>query len=248
MPKVIRTSSDLVVFISSTYVDLKAFRDKIEESLSRVESSFRSMKFFGSKEGDPLELCLQKLRQCNYYVAAIGHRYGSIPEGYTQSYTELEYEEAKKLNIKRRIYSIDEQAPVQADLVEADENRLLLERFKRKLRKENSVVVFSSPEDLSLKIISDILLGLAEKPEILSFANEKYLPAIRRKCASISFLGLDIRAMKRHGDVNLERVFVHSKFSPLGASARRSSLGRSLRHYASDDMEEEHTGKALSML
>ena len=34
------------------------------------------MKFFASREGAPLDQCLDKLRECNYYVAVIGHRYG----------------------------------------------------------------------------------------------------------------------------------------------------------------------------
>ncbi len=67
-------SQQLVVFIGSTFLDLRAHRGKIEELLNRIEGSFRSMKFFGSKEGDPLEQCLRKLQACNYYVAVIGYR------------------------------------------------------------------------------------------------------------------------------------------------------------------------------
>ncbi len=215
--KLAPTPRQLIVFISSTYVDLQPYRDKVEEFLSRIEASFRSMKFFGSREGDPLEQCFEKLRQCNYYVTIVGHRYGAIHDELKHSYTELEYEEAKRLGISRRIYVASNSVLVQAEHVEPDERRKQLELFKQKLRKENTIVLFHSPEDLAAKVVSDILSNLSEKQEITSFARKKYLPALRATCSSISFLGLDIQTMKRHKDVRLEKVYVHNEFAPIGS-------------------------------
>jgi len=156
------------------------------------------MRFFGSKEGEPLEYCLSKLRPCNYYIGIIGHRYGTIHEGSGLSYTELEYEEAKRLSINRRIYIAASTIPVQPDQVEADAARKKLETFKQMLKKENAIVSFNSPDDLAMKVLSDIFISHHAKAEIDSFANTMYLPAIRRTSALISFLGLDIQSMKRH--------------------------------------------------
>ena len=99
MAKPSPVSRELVVFLSSTYADLQPHRAKVEEALARIQTGFRSMKFFGSKEGDPLEQCLSKVRDCNYYVCFVGHRYGTVHAILAKSYTELEYEEAKKLGI-----------------------------------------------------------------------------------------------------------------------------------------------------
>jgi len=206
----------LTVFISSTYADLQPHREKIEEILNRIEGRFRSMRFFGSREGDPLKECIDKLRECNYYLAVIGHRYGSIHPDSRLSFTELEYEEAKRLEISRHIYIASEKVTLQAAHVEPDETRKQLDLFKQKLKKENAIVPFDSPEDLAAKVVSDILLNLSQRPGIVSFAKKTYLPAIRSTCASISFLGLDIQTMKRHKDVKLERVYVQSKFGYRG--------------------------------
>jgi GTPase SAR1 family protein len=175
------------------------------------------MKFFGSKEGEPLDQCLAKIRECNYYAAIIGHRYGEVERDSGLSYTELEYEEAKHLEIARRIYIASNAVLVQPEQVESDEKRKQLDAFKQKLKRENTVVFFDSPGDLTTKVVSDILLNISEKPAILSFARKKYLPAIRSTCSSISFLGLDIQTMKRHKDVKLENVYVQNKFGKIGS-------------------------------
>jgi GTPase SAR1 family protein len=170
------------------------------------------MRFFGSKEGDPLEQCLSKLRQCNYYMGIIGHRYGSIHEELNLSYTELEYQEAKKLGIKRRIYLAASTVAIQPNQVESDATRKKLDAFKQQLKKDNTLVPFNSPDDLATKVLSDIFLTQYSKTEIDSFAKTKYLPAIRRTSALISFLGLDIQNMKRHKDVKLQSVYIEPRF------------------------------------
>ncbi len=80
------------------------------------------MKFFGSKEGDPLDTCLSKVRQCNYYIGIIGHRYGQIHDKEKKSITELEYEEAKRLKMSRRIYVACASVEIRAEHVESEEN------------------------------------------------------------------------------------------------------------------------------
>ena len=145
MAKVGSNSHELVAFISSTYKDLAPFRAKVEEVLSRIEASFRSMRFFGSQEGEPLEQCLEKVRGCNYYIGIVGHRYGEVHKLHQRSYTELEYEEGKRIGIKRRIYVAGPSVRILPEHVEPDEKRKQLEAFKQKLRKENSIVTFTSP-------------------------------------------------------------------------------------------------------
>src|SRR5260370_27930473 len=137
--KVNSSSSELLAFISSTYLDLQDFRTKVEGALARIEANFRSMKYFGSSEGEPLELCLQKLRQYNYYIGIIGHRCGAVHDSLKLSYTEIEYEEAKRLNLRRRVYFANSSVSILPEHVETDEKRKLLDGFKQKLKKENNI-------------------------------------------------------------------------------------------------------------
>ena len=233
MPTLTAHQRELVVFISSTYADLEPYRTKVEEALTRVQTGFRSMRFFGSKEGEPLDQCLSKVRESNYYVGIIGHRYGSVHPTRNASYTELEYEESKSQLAKRRIYIASATVPLQADQQETDDKRARLDSFKQKLKAENTVVEFSSPDDLATKIIADILMSLPQKQEFAQYAEQKYLPATRRMCASISFLGLDIQSMKRHRDVKLEKVYIHSKFAPYPTTGDIAAMAwRAEMHFA----------------
>jgi energy-coupling factor transporter ATP-binding protein EcfA2 len=206
---------ELTAFVSSTYKDLKDCRQKVEEALLRIQSGFRSMRFFGSQEGEPLEQCLAKVKETNYYIGIIGHRYGAVHEPLGLSYTELEYEEAKRLGIPRKIYIADSSVPLLPENIESDSLRAMLRSFKQKLQRENTTVSFSSPDDLATKVLADIQIGIRERNEFSLFARDKYLPAIRKACGSISFLGLDIRAMKRHKDVDLGKVYVEPRFAPV---------------------------------
>lgn len=125
------SSSELLAFISSTYIDLRSHREKAEEALSRIEARYRTMKFFGSREGDPLDLCLEKLRKCNYYIGIVGNRYGQTHEPENLSFTALEYEEAKRLGIARKIYLADSSVQVLPVHIESDLKRQALEEFKK---------------------------------------------------------------------------------------------------------------------
>ena len=227
MAKPTQRPRDLSAFISSTFIDLRPYREKVEESLSRIETTFSSMRYFGSREGDPLTQCLEKLRGCNYYISIIGYRYGTVHDELKLSITELEYEEAKKLGISRAVYMADDTVLIKSADIESDEKRKLLDAFKQKLKKENTVVLFESPADLAGKVVCDILGSHSKKDDFTSFAKTKYRPAIHRTCSLISFLGLDIQTMKRHKDVKLAQVYVHSAFLPAGGRSelRSTQLG-----------------------
>lgn len=145
------------VFVSSTYEDLIPYRDEVQRVLVRLEQIIKGMEYFGSSPKNPLEVCLETVRNCKVFIGIIGMRYGSIDEKTRKSFTQLEYEEAIKNRIPTLIYIIDENHPISPKFVDRDEKAAILSDFKELLKKNHTISCFTTPEDLGKKVTSDLL-------------------------------------------------------------------------------------------
>ena len=89
-------------------------------------------------------------------------RYGSVPDGFDLSMTHIEYDEAQRCEMPSLIYTLDESAqPILPKYVETGPGADSLQRLKEQLRKRHLVSSFTTPEDLSAKILHDV-------PEVLT--------------------------------------------------------------------------------
>lgn len=145
------------IFVSSTYEDLKAYRDEVERSIIYMNQTIKGMEFFGSTPERPLDKCLQTVRECKLYIGIIGMRYGSVEEDSGKSFTELEYDEAVKNRIPVLIYILDENHPIASRFVDKGEGAEKLEAFKSRLKKAHVVSSFTTPADLGKKVIQDLM-------------------------------------------------------------------------------------------
>ncbi len=86
------------IFISSTREDLKEEREKLISFIDKMPDckAVAMEKFSASKERSK-ELCLTELRGSNVIILIFGTKYGSIDEEENISFTEIEYNAAKKL-------------------------------------------------------------------------------------------------------------------------------------------------------
>ena len=137
------------VFISSTWIDLQEERDAVDDVVRRLKhTEFTGMEYFGARDTAPLETSLDEVEKSNIYIGIIAHRYGS-------GITENEYRKAKQMSIPCLIYFKDEKTKVLPDYIEKDpEKNDLLRRFKDDLKNQNTVVYFSSPDDLAKRVAS----------------------------------------------------------------------------------------------
>jgi len=85
------------VFLSSTYLDLKKYRDLVAEAIARLGNSTSRMEIFGARPEAPPFACLHEVEQCDLFVRIYAHRYGYVPPGQVVSITEEEYRYAKSL-------------------------------------------------------------------------------------------------------------------------------------------------------
>jgi hypothetical protein len=141
-----------VVFISSTFVDLKEQRKLVWEILKKYDVIVKGMEDFGAKSTDPLTTCLTELEQSDIYIGIIGMRFGSEDTQTQKSFTQLEYEKAVELKKDILIYLIDEinfkmpPALIQVDKLEK------LKIFKSILKEKHTIDTFSNSEDLISKL------------------------------------------------------------------------------------------------
>lgn len=145
------------IFVSSTYEDLKPYRDEVERCIIRMNHTIKGMEFWGSSPENPLTKCLQAVRECRIYVGIIGMRYGSIDKNSGKSFTELEYDEAIKNKLPVLIYIFDENHPIAPKFVDTGEAAKNLEEFKSRLKKAHVVSTFTNPSDLGKKVTQDLM-------------------------------------------------------------------------------------------
>ena len=55
----------LKIFISSTYIDLKDYRQKAIEIINRYQCVPLAMEFFMAQPDEPTEVCEKKIKECD---------------------------------------------------------------------------------------------------------------------------------------------------------------------------------------
>lgn len=141
------------VFVSSTYEDMREYREVAIDALTSVEQLPVGMDHFMASNETPLDVCLANVRRCQLLILLIGMRYGSIDNNTGKSYTELEYEEALRNDIPVLAFIMDEtQCPVLPIYVDVDEKAAKLKIFKQRLKDTKYAAMFVSKDDLRNRI------------------------------------------------------------------------------------------------
>jgi hypothetical protein len=150
-------SKGTVIFLSSTWNDLVEHRKAVLFTLARLKKQVESMEYFGAMPGDPLEECLIKVQNSEYFIGILGTSYGSKTEDGI-SFTEKEYDEAYSNNKRILTYFIDEDNhPVLPKFVDTGENAIKLYNFKQKLLKRHVSKKYYSPDHLASQISIDLI-------------------------------------------------------------------------------------------
>ena len=85
-------------FLSSTYEDLKGMRQVAINTLEALCCEVEAMEYFEASTRTNKEVCLRKLAESDLVIGVYGRRYGSIDPETGISFTEIEYDEARKMN------------------------------------------------------------------------------------------------------------------------------------------------------
>jgi hypothetical protein len=113
-------------------------------------TSFAGMEYFGSRPETPREVSLSEVDRSDIYVGIFAHRYGT-------GITADEYHRAMKLKLPCLIYLKDDSVPVLLAYIERDpEAAKKLEGLKQELKRNHTISVFKTPEDLATKVVTDL--------------------------------------------------------------------------------------------
>ena len=144
-----KNAKTLKIFISSTYEDMKPYRNAVQDAITSIRQLPIGMEHFFSSSERSLDVCLADVRRCNIFVLIIGMRYGSLDSNTGKSYTELEYEEAIRNNIPVLAFVIDEnECPVLPKYFDYGEKAEKLQQFKKRLDEAHMASRFKSVDDL----------------------------------------------------------------------------------------------------
>ncbi len=152
-----KTSSNVPVFVGSTFVDLQPYRNAVREALHRLEAVVRGMEYFGALPETPKEECLRIVGSCKFYIGIFAMRYGTTDPETGKSLTQLEYERAQELRLPSLIYLIDEERqPVLPKHIEFGDNSEKLLALKQAVKSRHVVSFFTTPEDLAVRVSQDL--------------------------------------------------------------------------------------------
>ena len=142
-----------IVFISSTFDDLKPHRSKLWDSLQNYDVNIRGMEQFGARTEGPLTTCIAECELSDIYIGLLGMRYGSIDESSGKSYTFLEYEAANEKGKDILFFVIDENdARIPPAFVDTGKRRERLDEFKKLVKERHTVASFVDENDLCNKV------------------------------------------------------------------------------------------------
>lgn len=147
-----------IVFLCSPYVDLIEERKAIIYVFEKLKLRHNCMEFFGARTDKPIETSLSEVRQSNIIIVVVGNQYGSLIPDTNISFSEAEYREAYRLELRCLVYLKDESVPVSPNQIERDPQKLpALDKFKEILKQRHTVAYFKNPLELAVSVSIDLL-------------------------------------------------------------------------------------------
>lgn len=150
------------VYISSTYEDLKDYRQAVADVLRNCGYNVDAMEKYPARDDRPKVASEANVSKCDIYIGIFAWRYGYVPykdnlEG--KSITELEYLAAERTQRPRLIFLLADDAPWPSSLRDAeqqeDEGKRIRD-LRNRLKTERWVAFFKSPDDLAKRVLTSV--------------------------------------------------------------------------------------------
>ena len=148
------------VYISSTYNDLKEYREQVYQALRELRYDVIAMEDYIATDERPLDKCLADVTGCEIYVGIFAWRYGYIPPGQERSITELEYRQATDSGLLRCIFLLDEKVSWPRQYIDEvtgeGERGARIRALRTELGREPPVMSFSNPDELASQVAATV--------------------------------------------------------------------------------------------
>ena len=142
------------IYLSSTYEDLKEYREEVYKSLRRSGYNVIAMEDYVATDRRPVDKCLADVAGADMYVGLFAFSYGYVPppdHGNPDrlSITELEFRHAEKLGKPCLIFLVSEDTPWRPKFVDQGFKNNDIHRLRQYLLNARIVHYFSSPHELA---------------------------------------------------------------------------------------------------
>lgn len=149
------------VYVSSTFVDLVAYRKQAITVLERAGFDVTSMERYPAFESRPADKCLQDVANCDFFVLIVARRYGYVPDTDNPeglSITHMEYQEAKLTRKPCFVFMLDAHADWPEEYVDATGSGPggRLAAFSASLRASHGVGTYVDPASLAVEVLAAI--------------------------------------------------------------------------------------------
>lgn len=154
------------IFISSTYKDLIAEREKVRDVILSMYQFPIGMEMFSAADEEQWEIIKETIDSSDYYILIIGKRYGSIIDKGPDkgiSYTEKEYRYAKSIGLPILAYIKNDEA-ITANNVDDDPEKLKrLQVFKDDVTTGREVKWFGTIDQLGTEVTLSLYKEMSRK-------------------------------------------------------------------------------------
>lgn len=177
-----------VLYISSTFCDLKEHRAALKVVLEKADYDVECMERYPAFDERPLDRCLPDVARCDVYVLILAHRYGfrpDCPDGRLLSITEREYEEATRRSRTTLAFCVDSSYawPGEQDAL-GSPDAVSLEQFRSRVKRGHGVDFFRSPDHLSALVLA-ALSSYLSRATLSPFPTADDLERVRRLASGL---------------------------------------------------------------
>ena len=134
------------IFLSSTFIDLKEYREAAVAACRRVGLQPVYMESFPPDPRDAVAFCKAKVEEADLFIGLYAHRYGYVPDGSKVSITEMEYDWACERGLPPFLFVVDSDYPWPPTKVDKGRDLKRLERFKDRIGKQHVLKKFRNPQ------------------------------------------------------------------------------------------------------
>jgi Domain of unknown function (DUF4062)/TIR domain len=143
------------ILLSSTAKDLQPHRDAVFEAILRM-AGYHPVRSEDSppSDGTAEEASRALVAGADVVVGLVGHLHGSRPRRSELSYTEIEYEEAKKTGKPLLMFLAAPDFSVPSNLRETQKAWQRQQRFREQVSGERAVNFFREPDKLAVQVVA----------------------------------------------------------------------------------------------
>src|SRR5712692_4377955 len=161
------------IYLSSTYSDLKAYREAVYHTLRQMRHDVIAMEDYVAADQRPVDKCLADVASSDLYIGIFAWRYGYIPSNKNpeqKSITELEYRKAFEQGKPRLIFILDKEVPWHPNAIDAvngeGHSGVYITTLRQELTQEKLVSFFKTSEHLASLVSSALHLWEQEHKSV----------------------------------------------------------------------------------